>query len=222
MFKLELIELLNGYFSSNDDYDRKKKKDSIIKLIKENINEYNDFILNSSLDIPDEYKSFLEECISSSKNLVENNGIVELKKEEVDENSNLNKTKSDILKEYYFKWKGEYIRNNFQVSPENVRIIKLIINEFLPDNLDLIKRILMIKDDENYESFKNMLNNYLRAYYLEKLKGFRNSEEFKSLGFFKKLVLKKKLLKLYDDIGNYIFNQDEINSVLNYFNGGVK
>ena len=128
---------------------------------------------------------------------------------------NDNKEMSDFefIKSKYYDWLNEFKKNN--IPNENCeKIVEEIINYYALNSFYVIEEILKIKNDENYEFFKNMIKNYLRKFFAKKIKEYYISEEFNSLNFFQKYKKKKEIIKLLDDIGSYKFDINKIKGVI--------
>ncbi len=198
MFELEILELLKKIKSATDEYELKKLKKSLCNLIKENQQKYENFIQMQVLD--NQTLKIFNEC----------------EKIEIEENQNKNNETSDfeIIKKYYLNWLRIYQNNNGIVNEQNEIIINQIITFYAQNRIEVLIGILKTNDDENFEAFKNMLQNYLRKYFAEKINKYYTNENYLNLGFFNKRKKKKKILEILDSIGKYEFDIDKINEVL--------
>ena len=88
------------------------------------------------------------------------------------------------------------------------------INFYAPNRFFVLKKVLEIKDDNDFESFKNMLNNYVRKYFATKISKYYESEEFESLGFFYKRSKKREILNIIGELSKYNFDEKKILEVL--------
>ena len=201
MFELELIGLLNDYKKASE-YDKKKIKESISKLIAQNEDKLSDFIEKNEVDTW--AKTLIEECAKEKQ---------EKEEEKVEKQEQESEYK--VIRKAYEKWLGFYEKNNREADENCEKVILEIINFYAGNRFEVIEQILSIDDTEDYESFKNMLMNYLRKYFVTKVKAYRESEKYKSLGFFAKSREKRKILDLYKEIGAYKFNKSHIEEVLN-------
>lgn len=200
MFELELFELLNQLKKINDEYEINKIKNSISSLIKQNPEKYKSFIQKGQ--VSQEILKFLEECENIS--LEEKN----VEKKEITNDF-------EVIKNYYSKWLNFYNGNNKKIDENCEKIVVEIINFYVINRFDVLEKIFKVKDTEDFESFKNMINNYLRKYYAEKIELYMQSDEYESLGFFAKRKKRKEILFLLDEVGEYKFNQKKIGEVLN-------
>jgi len=197
MFELELITFLNDYKKSDENTKNKILK-SISNLIKENNDEFNNFISKDNLD--EETKKLLKDC---SNNFSKDEKI---KTNEVSD--------FELIKNYYIKWENIYNQNNKIPNTENEKIVLEIINFYVINRFDVLEEVLKIKDSEDYESFKNMLKNYLRKYFAEKISNYYKSDNFKDLGFFEKRKKKNKILDFLAEIGQYKFDIKKMEEIL--------
>ncbi len=205
MLQLELIELLNKYKKS-DKYEQEKIKNSISNLILENKDEFNKFIKSNEQNLDIDSKNLLQNCFDDN-----------LKKEvEKEENDNLNKSNSDfdMIKEIYNLWLKEYLNNDNQVNSKCVDIANKIIENYADSKMDVIQKILNINDSNNFNSFKIMIKNLLRSHFAKKIIDYRKSNRYQKLNFFQKIMKKKEILNLYDELGKYEFNVDKINKLI--------
>lgn len=201
MFTIEILELLNKYKKS-DEYERKKIEENLINIIKNNEDEFLNFAQTKAEELDEETRKFMQNCYDK---------VEENKKETLPKDT---KSDYDIIKNAYEKWLDEF-KTNLNVANEKCeQIVEEIINHYALNQLDTLKKIMEIKDDENFESFKNMINNYLRKYFVEKIERYYKSEEYIALGFFKKRSKRKQILNLLNDIGKYEFNSEKIEEVL--------
>jgi hypothetical protein len=199
MFELELFELLNQAKKVNDEYEINKVKNSISKLIKQNPEKYKLFIQKG--EVNQETITFLEGCED-----------INLEESKVDKKEITNDF--EIIKKYYSKWLNFYEENNKETNENCEQIVLEIINFYVLNRYDVLEKVFKIKDSEDFESFKNMIRNYLRKYYAEKIEVYMQSDEFERLSFFSKRKKKNQILNLMDDIGEYNFNQKNIGEVL--------
>lgn len=199
MFELELLELLNKLKRTNDNYEINKIKESITNLIAQNNDKYKNFLSKQELDFPT--KKILEEC---------ENLVMQKKAQENNESQN----DFETIKNYYTSWLNYYEKNN-KIADENCeKIILQIINFYILNRYNVLEKIFSINDSEDYESFKNMLKNYIRRYYAEKIENYIESDNYKTLGFFEKRKKKNQILNLLTQIGDYKFNPKLIGEVL--------
>jgi len=198
-----MLHLLNKYKSS-DEISRKKIKSSIKKLILENSEDYNKFISSNSLDLNS--LDFLKSC--SLENL-ENANLSVNSKINLEEDSDFNN-----IKKAFITWNNEYKKNNLQPNKICDKIILDIVNFYALNRFEVLKKILELEDSQDYENFKNMLKNYLRKYFAEKIGEYFQSSNFSSLGFFKRRTKKNLILKVLDEIGDYHFDIKRIKEVI--------
>lgn len=228
MFQLELIELLNQYKqNSNDNYSKQKIKNSISNLIKENKEKYENFLNTQGYNLDQTSKELLNKCENINTQQIQRKNVINNQQQEQkienqnypNNNNNNNQetnelSSSEYIKNTYYSWLEEFKKNNFKINENNEQIIDKIINRFALANFNLIKKILEIKDDNNYENFKKMLNNRLRIYFVKKIKEFRTSDKFNNLGFIKKIIIKREIFELYKQIGNYNFQIEKIKKII--------
>lgn len=193
MFELEILELLNSYKNA-DEYDKNKIESSMKKLISEHKQEFQKFLDNSQID--NEAKDFL---LTLSK----------------EEKTTDEKDDFKVIKEMFMRWEIEFEKNRGVPSKKNEEIILEIINFYVKNRFYVLERILEIEDSTNYESFKNMLKNYLRRYFCELIENYYESEKFKSLGYLKKRKKKNQILRALDKVGEYKFKPKEIEEAIN-------
>ncbi len=194
MFKLEMFELLNEYKGALE-YDKERIKNSIVNLIKQYPEDFEDF-LNSGID--PNTRAFLENCyeeVSGEK----------INDEEVDDVSH--------IKNAFNNWLTAYNKNGKAVE-ENLQIVKRIVEKYFDKNYVVLERILGIEQGSEYEIFKNMILNEIRAKFATKIEEYMGSEKFTSLGFFTRRRKKKEILRLLDEIGNYKFDYKKIMEAL--------
>lgn len=199
MFELEFIGLLNEWKKAQDDYSKNKVKSSIENLILENKNEYVKFLQTQSLDL--QTQELLKEC----ENSIENKKDEENAKEQND---------FELIKNYYLRWLQFYQNNNNLPESNCEAIIEKLIYTYTGSRFEVLKKVLEIKDDENFENFKGMLKNYIRKYFAQKILAYYESDNYKNLGFFEKRKKKNEILNILDDIGKYEFNYNQIMEVV--------
>lgn len=192
MFELEILELLKKLKNTTDEYEIKKLKKSISNLIKENPLKYEHFIQMQALD--NQTMKVFNEC------------------EKIESEEDQNKTSNEIndfeiIKKNYLKWLEIYQKNNNTPNETNEKIIQDIINFYIQNRFEIILQILKTNDDNDFEAFKNMLKNYLRKYFAEKINNYYKSENYTTLGFFAKKRKNKELLLTLDYIGKYEFEK---------------
>ena len=205
MFEIEIISLLNKYKKSETDFDKNKFKNSIKRLIYENSGEFDKFVNSSQLD--NDTVIFLkglerigeDENTDKSKNNISNNEI----------ESDLEK-----IKQVYNIWRDNFVNNNRIPNEKCESVLVEMIDFYAPNRFYVLKRVLEIEDDNDFESFKNMLSNYIRRYFALKITKYFESEEFNSLWFFAKRKKKNQLLDIIEKIGNYEFDEKKILEVL--------
>jgi len=216
MFQLELIELINKFRTSTDDYEKNKIIISISNLIKENKEEYQKFLDNPIYDFVNTNTMEILK-IAESK--------IEINNEEKNNNNNNNnlpqnhkninqEDTTEIVKNIYLNWEKQFEINNYKNNKECENIINSLVNKFAENQLDVLLKILEINDTQNFEIFKNMIKNHLRKYFILKIKTYRKSPEFEKKNFFEKRKRKKEIFKLYEELGKYKFNYNKIIGVL--------
>ena len=195
-----MISLLNKYKNCETDFDKNKFKNSIKKMIFENSGEFDKFISSSSLD--SNTINFLKglEKESESENLDNND---ETKADDLE--SDLEK-----IKQAYVLWRTDFVNNSRVPTLKCEQIINEMINFYGTNRFFILKRVLDIVDDNDFESFKTMLKNYIRKYFAEKITVYYQSDEFKSLGFFDKRKKKKEILSVIENMAKYNFDERKI------------
>lgn len=197
MFELELINLLNEYQKSATEYDRNKIKNSISKLIGTNCEQLESFMQKQ--DIEPWAKIVLEECYNTCK------APKEIMEREDD---------YSIIKQAYKKWLEEYNLNGQTPNQNCEKIVQDLINFYALNRFDVLKSILEIKENDDYELFKNMLQNYLRKFFASKVETYYLGENFQNLSFFQKRKKKNEILGILSEIGSYNFNTRKINEAI--------
>lgn len=203
MFEIELISLLNKYNSCETDFDKNNIKNSIKKLIKENLEDFEKF------DNKGEISNEFNELLSTIKEEISNESKLK-------DSSSTSSVDSDLvkIKEAFMTWQSYFVNNNRVPNNNCEQIIGEMIMFYAPNRFFVLKKVLEINDSNDFESFKNMLKNYIRKYYSEKIGGKIESAEFEELGFFEKRRMKKKILEVLRELGNYEFNEKKIKEVL--------
>ena len=206
MFEIEIIGLLNKYKNSVDEFSRNKIKSSIKNIIFENSGEFDKFINSSSLD---------SETVNFLKSL-ENVG--EAENNQKSRNNTINSEVSDDLekiKQVYVAWRDDFVANSRVPNVRCEQLVNDMINFYIPNRFYVLKKVLSISDDNDFESFKNMLNNYIRKYFASKISKFYSSSEFSELGFFDKRSKKKQIIIILDELAKYDFDEKKILEVFN-------
>lgn len=200
MFEIEMIGLLNKYKNCETDFDKNKFKNSIKKMIFENSGEFDKFISSSSLD--SETINFLKSLESES----------ESENKKISESDNGDDLESDLekIKQAYVLWRTDFVNNNRIPNLRCEQIISEMIGFYISNRFFILKKVLDIVDDNDFESFKTMLKNYIRKYFAEKITVYYESEEFKSLGFFDKRKKKKEIIEVIDNMAKYNFDEKKI------------
>jgi len=199
MFDLEIIELLKKLKNTSEEYESKKIKKSICNLIKENPSKYEHFIQMQALDR--ETMKIFSECESIEH--------------EEDKNKTNETSDFEIIKKHYEKWLEIYNQNEKIPNNQNEKIIEDLINFYIHNRFQILLQILKTNDEDgDFENFKNMLKNYLRKYFAEKINAYYKSENYQTLGFLKKREKNRELLLALDNIGHYNFDKTMINEVL--------
>lgn len=204
MIEIEILSILSKYKKA-EEYEKKKLEESLKKIILENKENFLEFAQKQQYNLDDETKKLLQELYEEidSKEQEENNQKITEKEEDY-----------TIIKNYYNDWKEEFQNNNSIPNQNCENIIKQIINKYVENDFETIEKILEIKEDETYNKFCNMLNNYLRKYFAQKIQNYYKSEDYIKLGFLKKKNKKKKIIELLNQIGQYKFNSKKIIEVL--------
>lgn len=199
MFELEILELLKKLKNTSDEYELKKIRKSICNLIKENPQKFEKFTQMEALD--NQTIKILNEC--------------ELIEAQEDQNKISNEPSDfEIIKKYYLKWLDIYQKNNNVVNIENEKIIENIINFYVQNRFEVILQLLKTNDSQEFGNFKNMLKNYLRKYFAEKINNYYKSENYTNLNYFQKRRKNKELLLILEWIGNYEFEKIKLEEIL--------
>jgi hypothetical protein len=205
MFEIELISLLNNYKGSETDFDKNKFKNSIKRLILENSGEFDKFISSNSLD---------DETINFLKSLEKESGVENVNKSSSNVSNNELSSDLEKIKQVYNIWRNNFVNNSRVPNQACEDVLVEMINFYAPNRFFVLKRVLEISDDNDFESFKNMLNNYIRKFFAEKVSKFYESEEFNKLGFFDKRRKKREILDIIDELSKYNFDEKKILEVL--------
>jgi hypothetical protein len=208
MFEIEIISLLNKYKNCTADFDKNKFKNSIKRLIFENPEEFDKFVSSSSLD---------SETVNFLKNLEELSDKENSENKNYSNNVSSNELNSDLekIKQVYDVWKNNFVNNSRVPNGECESVLNEMINFYAPNRFFVLKKVLEIKDDNDFESFKNMLNNYIRKYFAEKISKYYESDGFVSLGFFDKRKKKREIIDILSEMSSYRFDEKRILEVLN-------
>jgi hypothetical protein len=209
MFKLELLDLLREYKNA-DEYEQKKILYSLSKLLKEHKEEAEVFL--QSAGINEEQKQVLHQAylIDESDEDGEETETEDSDKEKVEKSNDF-----AIVKSYYKKWLKAYKKNNNQSSQESEAIIQDMLTYYAESKPEVFFKLFEMSHDRDFEDFKNVLKNTLRAYYVKKIRNYRLSDSYKKLSFLKKMRMKSQIKEVYDQLGNYKFPVDKIRGVLN-------
>ena len=204
MFQIEFMNLLLEFKKSNST-NINSIKNKVKELIKNNPKKVEIF-LEKNIDFFDENtKQFIDDISNEIDSNLKNNIINDNKKEE-----NLD---IEILKEKYEIWLELITKNNWIVNDEIHNLIVEIVNFYLKNREEVLKKLLEIKLDDNFEKFKTMIKNNMRIFYIKKIENYFEDENYKKLGFFKKMKKNTQLLKLSNEIGNYKFDKKKIEEV---------
>lgn len=203
MFKLELLELLNNARRIVSEEELAFVKESICKLISSNVDEYEKFVTVGDFD--EDTRRLLDSCSKALEGSFDG---------KVAEKKSNGGSDFDIIKKYYERWVSEYERNNNTATDECESIVKKIINIYVVNNFDVLSRVLGIHDSVSFDAFKNMLKNYIRVYFANRIDLYMKSSEFEDLGFFAKRKKRRQIVRLLDDIGRYQFDPQRFDEVL--------
>lgn len=197
MFQLEILDLIKKY--NSQEYSNKEELlNQIGKLGLENPNQLNQLHLNGALDETD------INLIKKSINIYQQN------------KTNKSNNEDDItkIKNAYVLWSQNFRENNNQTNQQCNKIVEDIVNFYAPNRYEIIEKILIINDTLEFEKFKNHIKNQLRVYFSEKIKEYRNSQNFKNLNFIQEYKKRKEIINLYEDISNYKFDKEKIQKVI--------
>lgn len=203
MIGLEIIENLNKYNNSVNIYEKKQIENSLLKLISENKTDFLTFVQTKGENFDETTKKYLQYLYDKTEHIEEN----------ITKNSDF-KISDDNSFEYIknkFKIiKQELIKNNGEGNNNCEIIIMEIINKYIENDFETLRKILEVKDDIYYDKFKNLLNNYIRKYYSDKINNYMKSEKFNQLSFINKWKKKNQVYKIINEMKNYKFNQKKI------------
>jgi len=212
MFKIEIIDLLSKIKNADNDLEANNLKTSLKRLIFQNISEYESFKNSGNLD--EQTLQFLSVCENEieseqeqkNNDSIQNSGNIENQK---------GHTEIENIKRFFSTW-NEYFERNNHIPDENcVKIIEEIIRQYMPDRFGVIQNILEMDFNENFNAFKNMLNNYLRQYFAEKIEEYLNSEKYTKKWFLSKKRKDTEIKDLINNIGEYNFDIKKMEEVLN-------
>lgn len=222
MFNLEIIELTNSYKNSQSDYDKANLKTSLINLISQNKEQYDNFIEKYSNQIDEQTNTLLTELETQIKNR-ENTEQTTQNQEQNNQNQNTTNTnpqENNIKKisNYFQQWNENYSNNSNQPNENCNQIVQEIINTYAQNQYNIIEKILEIENGDNYEKFKWHIKNNLRIYFISQVQNYLTKQESKDeeekLNFLEQYKKKRMINKLLDDIENYKFDRNYMNEVL--------
>ena len=224
MFKLEIIDLLNKIKNASDDYTANNFKNSLKRLIKQNIEEYKTF--KNSGNIDSGMLRFLDICekeIESEmmSNNVDNGSSNPISNSGQSSTPNIvqnytpsSNSDSVVVKNFFDNWKNSFIQNG-RVPNENCeRIILELINYYVPNKLNIIQELLKVSDSQDFDSFKNMINNYIKDYFNKRISVYLDSEEYNGKWLLAKKNKNMQIMRLINDIGEYKFDLKKIEGIL--------
>lgn len=207
MFELDILELLNKYRKANDEYNKTKILKSINSLIKENPEKFEK--VKNSPDFDSETFSILKKAIDMQDEESEE------KNEETQINNNSQSSDIQRVKKAYDNWLLEFKKNGYKPSAKSEMMVSELVNYYILNNFRVIEQILTIEEDETYEKFKNMVTNFTRLYFTNKLKDYRTSQKFKERSLFKRKMIERHILEIYKQMEKYNFNPKRVEEIIN-------
>lgn len=214
MFDLELMGLLREYNNAQSKEQKDELFASLSRLVSQNIPKTQEFIEKNQPT--EEVVALLESCAapvqsSPSQNTTPianiKNATPALKEHQTfspQTNSN-----SSIVKDYYLNWLQAFKASDRKASDKTEEILDELINQFIVSKPEILDATLTIKDTADFETFKIMLKNAMRAYYATKIENYLDGN-FKNLSPIQKFLKKRKLFDLLLDIGKYSFPHAKI------------
>lgn len=210
MLEIDLYKKLNEY-KQNPNQNTKTK---LLNFIKINLDFINEYLNKPNIDyqvkqiLQDLIQNELTNSTSPTNQNTTNNTTPQTQKT----NSTSLQQDAEFFKNNFEKWKQEYLQNN-QTTQLNENIIKELIQKYYPLQLEKINEILEIKQDNNFENYKNMLRNYLRTQITQDIKEFYQGN-YKNKTFFEKIKIRRNLNTILNQISKYQFNSEKINETL--------
>ncbi len=201
MFKIEMLGILHELSNNIDEYQLKQIENKAVDLIKQHKEEYLDFKQNyvNTQNVAD----FFKKC----ENIIENNT-------EIINNPEENSNDFAFIQNQYLTWLKFYNQNSKSDNNDSNLVIERMLSSYLPNRIGVIKNLLSMNDDNDFEAFKWNIKNNLRKYYAIMIKEYMKSERYKKMGFFEKRRKKKEISYLIDSIGSYDFDIAKIKNVL--------
>lgn len=193
MFKLELLDLLKRYPSA-EEYEQKKILHSLNKLISEHQEEFQFFI--SEANLSEGQQGIIDKAQESPL-------------ETPEQNSDFEK-----IKKYYSEWNTEFLRNGRVPSERCEQIVVELIKFYAPNRFEVLQHVIDIEDDQDYEAFKNMLMNYLKAYYYQMLGDFLKSSRFDQLDEKEQDKRLDETEKIFNQLDRYQYPISKIREVM--------
>ena len=197
MFAIEFLQKLKEY-NLSESQDKKNHLKSLYALAKENKEEFKVLLEKEEDNL--QLKNLLQDLEQYEKEI----DIVEV-----------NDSEDDIvkLKKAFDIWEKEFSKVN-EINDICINIVDDMINFYYNNKPHIFSTLLEIKQNENYELFKNHIKNSLRAKIAENIEKYYESEKYTKLNFFDKIKKKKNIKKTINKIVKYEFNFKEIKEAL--------
>ena len=197
MFAIEFLQKLKEY-NLSESQDKKNHLKSLYALAKENKEEFKVLLEKEEDNL--QLKNLLQDLEQYEKEI----DIVEV-----------NDSEDDIvkLKKAFDIWEKEFSKVN-EINDIYINIVDDMINFYYNNKPHIFSTLLEIKQNENYELFKNHIKNSLRAKIAENIEKYYESEKYTKLNFFDKIKKKKNIKKTINKIVKYEFNFKEIKEAL--------
>ena len=192
MFAIEFLQKLKEY-NLSESQDKKNHLKSLYALAKENKEEFKVLLEKEEDNL--QLKNLLQDLEQYEKEI----DIVEV-----------NDSEDDIvkLKKAFDIWEKEFSKVN-EINDICINIVDDMINFYYNNKPHIFSTLLEIKQNENYELFKNHIKNSLRAKIAENIEKYYESEKYTKLNFFDKIKKKKNIKKTINKIVKYEFNFKE-------------
>jgi hypothetical protein len=216
MFQLEFMSLINKYYKSENEEEKKLNFENLCSLIQNQKDEYENFTQTNTFSA--QTQELLRECENSIIEKTNNekstsNNNQEVSEKNIDPLEN-NENTIVYLKKYVIEWQKEYENSPKEITEKQKNIIEELINRYLPDNFKMIQYLLTMRDFTELIKFQNHLKNNLRVYYANLLTDYMQSNEYKKKNIIRRYYKNKKIYKKLKELNKYVFNHKEIMELL--------